>query len=69
MTSSPLGVVWRRLHPSPAGHHELLELELPGAWEPPVSSRAFRYGESKRTQVGVFDGDKENEVLFGEVEM
>ena len=41
MTSSPLRVVWRWVHPNPTEHHELLKLELPGAWEPPASSRAF----------------------------
>jgi len=38
-------VVW--LVPSPVNHYELLELELSWAWEPTVSSRAFRIGESK----------------------
>ena len=55
----------RWLPPSPAAPHELSQLELPGAWEPPASLRAVCFGESKRSQLGFFDGNKEEEIVPG----
>jgi hypothetical protein len=42
----------RRLRFSPAIPHEHSKLELPGAWEPPDSSRSSPIGEGKETQFG-----------------
>ena len=57
------------LSPSPAVSHELLKLELPGAWEPLASSRAFRFSEGERSQGDLLDGNHEEKIIFGEIEM
>ena len=59
----------RRLDTSPAEPHELRQLELPWAWEPTASSRAFRIGESKEPDPGFSNGNEEKEFLFGKTEM
>ena len=53
----------RWLFLSPTVCHELFKLELPWAWEPPASSRAFRIGESKRPQGDFSHGNEEEEVV------
>lgn len=66
MLTSEMTTQWWWLFPSPANHHELLELELPWAWEPMASSRAFQSGEGKSSHDSLSNGDKEEESLFGE---
>ena len=46
---------------SPAWSNELLELELPGAWEPRGYSRASQYCEARRARSPVCYGDKNSE--------
>lgn len=59
----------RWLNPNPAGHHELSELELPGAWELPASSRTFGYSERQRTQLGFLNGNQDKSFLSREIEV
>jgi hypothetical protein len=44
-----------RLHSSPAGSHELLNMELSWAWEPMHSSGACSFGASTRSHCRVLD--------------
>ena len=59
----------RWLYPNPAIHDELCQLELLWAWEPMTSSRAFGINESKEPKPGFFNGNQEEEFLFGKIEM
>jgi hypothetical protein len=48
----------RWLASSPAGINEYLELELPGAWQPPSSSGALPCGEGKVAQFSFSHGNQ-----------
>ena len=48
-TSMKPGIIRRWLPRSPAHQNEHFKLELPGAWEPPDSSRSSPFGERKET--------------------
>ena len=47
-----------QLGPSATEHYELPKLELSWAWEPIDRRRAGCDGAQRRSQVGVFDGNK-----------
>ena len=49
---------WRWLSNSPADRNEFIELELPSAWEPLVSSRSLPLGEDKEARFGFSYGNQ-----------
>jgi hypothetical protein len=48
----------RRLVINPTPAHDLLKLELPGAWESPGSSGPLPFGKGKETQLGIPYGNQ-----------
>jgi hypothetical protein len=55
----------QRLVISPALPNDCLELELPGAWEPPDSSSPTPDGEGKETRFGLPYGNQTKETEDG----
>jgi len=47
----------RWLWSSPAGCNDCFKLELPGAWEPPDSSKSLPFGEDEETHLSFLDGN------------
>lgn len=45
----------RQLFHSPTNHNDYFELELPGAWAPPDSSRPLPVGKGEEARYGFLD--------------
>jgi hypothetical protein len=51
-------IIRQRLGTSPACSHDHFKLELPGTWEPPVSSISSPAGEEEEAPTGLPYGDQ-----------
>jgi hypothetical protein len=52
------GALRRRLWNSPAANNDCLQLELPGAWQPPDSSIPLPYGKGQEVLFGFSNGNQ-----------